>query len=108
MDFSQRQYDIARMESLKWEKILAGTKDVISDKEALTFCLLDQIQQLYRMFCKRNNIEPIFQRHQIEEQLDFIKEEIDTIHEIIQLSDQLMAKEQRSDVANAGSEKAQK
>lgn len=69
---------------------------------------LDQIQQLYLLLCKRNNMEPVLRRDQIEKQLDFIKNEIETIHEIIAMSREMLAIETRSDIAEFGSGKTGK
>lgn len=69
---------------------------------------LDQIQQLYLLLCKRNNAEPKLRRDQIEAQLDFIKNEIETIQEIFEVSQEMIAIENRSDIAEYGSGKTGK
>lgn len=90
---------------MKWEKILAATKDVIADKETITFRLLDQIQQLYGLFCKRNNESIVFDRNQINEQLDYIKNEIEFMQDVIQASNDMMMNEKKSLIAQHGSTK---
>lgn len=88
--------------------MLAGTKGAVVDKQTQTFMHLDQIQQIYALLCNRNGINPKFKREQVEEQLDFIKEEIETIQEIIELSFEMVAIETRSDIAECGSGKSGK
>lgn len=90
---------------MKWEKILAATKDVIADKETITFRLLDQIQQLYGLFCKRNNESNVFDRNKINEQLDYIKNEIEFMQDVIQASNDMMMNEKKSLIAQHGSTK---
>lgn len=93
------------MESIKWGKVLATTKDCIAEKETLTFRLLDQIQQLYGVLCCRAGIPQIYNRNQVEEQLDMVKDEIEFFREVISNAKQLMANEKKSNVAVRGSEK---
>lgn len=102
----QTDYDVAKAKCVKWEKSLESIKEAIVDKEFLTCRLLDQIQQLYMLFCKRNNENVVFYRDQVEEQLDYIKEEIETIQEIIDVSKTMLEKEERSDIAQDGSHKS--
>lgn len=104
----QKNYKRRRSESLKWESILGSGKDTITDSEKLSFVLLDQIQQLYLLLCKRNHQKPKFTRKQIKQQIDFIAEELDTIQEVIRLSNDMMAKETRSDIAQCASTKSDK
>lgn len=85
------------------ESALVSIKVVITEKEKITFMQLDQIQQLYSLLCKRIDVEPHFKRNQVEEQLDFIKTEIETIQEIIKLSNEMIANDTRSDIAECGS-----
>lgn len=93
---------------MQLESALASIKDIINEKEKVTFMQLDQIQQLYSLLCKRINVEPHFKRNQVEEQLDFIKKEIETIQEIIKLSNEMIANDTRSDIAECGSGKSGK
>lgn len=102
----QNDYDAAKADCVKWEKSLESMKEAIVDKEFLTRRLLDQIQQLYMLFCKRNNEDVVYYRDQVEEQLDYIKEEIETIQEIIDVSNTMQEKEERSNIAQDGSHKS--
>lgn len=102
----QKEYEEAKRNAVEWEKSLESTKNVIIDKEFLTWRLLDQIQQLYKLFCQRNSVDVSLKRHEVEEQLDYIKEEIETIQEIIDASEQMMDRESKSDIAQDGSYKS--
>lgn len=106
--FPQKNYEKRHGEFLKSETSLALAKSTIIDNEQLSFALLDQIQQLYLLLCKRNHQKPRFTRKQIKEQIDFIAEELDTIQQIIQLSNDMVAKETRSDIAQCASTKSDK
>lgn len=83
-------------------------RKIIGEKERSAFMRLDQIQQLYTLLCERIGIEPQFKRIQIEQQLDFIKNELETLEEIINLSNEMIAIDTRSDVAEHGSGKTGK
>lgn len=87
---------------------MAWAENTIIDNEQVSFALLDQIQHLYMLLCKRNHQKPKFTRKQIKEQLHFIAEEMDTIQEIIQLSNEMISKETRSDIAQCASTKSDK
>lgn len=78
-------------------------EEIITEEEKEAFMELDQIQQLYLMFCQRNGIEPEFKREQVEEQLDFIKMEIEIMFDIIKMANEMMDLESRSDIAEHGS-----
>lgn len=84
---------------------MASTKNAIAEKETLTFRLLDQIQQLYGLFCKRGGVPVEYSRDQVEEQLDFIKEEIDYCQDVLKYAKTLMADEKKSQKAEHGSVK---
>lgn len=102
----QKTYEVAKGDCVKWEKSLEAIKSTIVDKEFVTCRLLDQIQQLYMLFCKRNNEDVVFHRHQVEEQMDYIKEQIETIQEVIQVSKTMILNEDKSDIAQNGSHKS--
>lgn len=85
------------------EDILPEAEEIITEEEKEAFMELDQIQQLYLMFCQRNGIEPEFKREQVEEQLDFIKMEIEIMFDIIKMANEMMDLESRSDIAEHGS-----
>lgn len=99
----QKTHEKTKAECLKWENVLIPAKQMIGDKERSSFMRLDQIQQLYLMLCKRSGIEPKFKRNQVEKQLDFIKSEMETFEEIIELSNEMIAIETKSDIAEHGS-----
>lgn len=102
LDELERSYSVIKQESLKWEKILATTKDHISDNELITNRLLDSINQLYRLLCKRNDVEAKFLRTNPEAQLDYIKDEIEMLQKISKLAHLKLNKEQSSSVAEKG------
>lgn len=102
LDELERSYAAVKQESLKWEKILATTKDYISDNELITNRLLDSINQLYRLLCKRNEVEPVFLRTNPEAQLDYIKDEIEMLQKISKLAEEKLAKEQSSSIPEKG------
>lgn len=99
----QKNHKKQQQQCLKLEDVLAATKSAVVEKQKQTFMHLDQIQQMYSLLCNRNGCDPKFKRDQVEEQLDFIKDEIETIQEIIDLSFEMMAIETRSDIADCGS-----
>lgn len=104
----QKKYEQAKKEYLKWESVLAPTKDAIAEKERESFMLCDQIQQMYKMLCERNGVEPKLKREQTEEQLDYIKVEMEIIMQVIALASEMMDLETRSDIAEHGSAKSGK
>lgn len=57
----------------------------------LSFRLLDQIQQLYRLLCTRNDVEPVFGRDQVEQQLDYVKGEMEFLADVLTLARKTMA-----------------
>lgn len=67
---------------------------------------LDQIQQLYLLYCHRNDEEPIYKREDAEEQLDYIKTEMEKLTAAIELAHEMMELETRSDIAEHGSGKS--
>lgn len=91
----ERCYNASKAETIKWGRVLVATKNCIAEKETLQFRLLDQIQQLYGLFCARNGIEPVFRRDQVEQQLDVIKEEMEFLAEVLAKSRKVMADEKR-------------
>lgn len=99
----QKSYDKQQQQCLKLENVLASTKNAVVEKQRQAFTHLDQIQQLYALLSRRNGNDPKFKRDQVEEQLDFIKDEIETIQEIIELANEMMAIETKSDIAEYGS-----
>lgn len=85
--------------------MLTVSKECIKDKESTTTQLLDQIQQLYALFCKRNGIPIAFGRQQIEEQLDYIKDEMKYLQDVIECAADINENEDKSIIAQNGSNK---
>jgi len=78
----ERSYSIARNECLKWERILDNAKECVARNDFNRDRALDGINQTYRMLCKRRNMEPVFEAiRDVEEQLDFIKTEVEILTE---------------------------
>lgn len=86
--------------------MLPAANNVAAAQEMETYMLLDQIQQLYLLYCQRNGVEPKFKREEVEKQLDYIKTEMEINAEIIKLSHEMMELETRSDIAEHGSGKS--
>lgn len=95
-------------ECMKWENILVPTKNIIGEKERSAFMRLDQIHQLYILLCNRSGVKPEFKKNQVEQQLDFIKTEIETLQEIVEMSNEMVVIETRSDIAERGSNRSGK
>lgn len=102
----QKIYEKKKKEYLKLESTLAPAKDVIANKEKEKFMMMDQIQQMYLLLCERNGIEPKFKRHQIEEQMDYIKNEFELIVQILEMASEMVDLETLSNVAEHGSAKS--
>jgi hypothetical protein len=92
----QRSYIQAKTETLKWEKILSNTKDYIADNERQTLTLVDSIHQLYSIFAKRNQEKAPLKRFEIADQLDYIRDEIEILEDIIKRAHVKMGKEGKS------------
>lgn len=95
----ERCYNASQAETSKWARILMATKTCILDIELLSFRLLDQIQQLYGLLCARNGAERKFKREQVEEQLDYIKEEMEFLSDVLKMSHKMMADEKKAAAA---------
>lgn len=100
---TQKKFTKIQRDFLKMEDVLHPTKEVIAEREKDMFMLVEQIQDTYLLLCHRNNEEPVFKREQAEEQLDYIKREMEKIEEVIELANEMMALETRSDIAEHGS-----
>lgn len=100
---TQKKFVKIQKDFLKMENVLHPTKEVIAEREKDILMLLEQIQDTYLLLCHRNNEEPILRREQTEEQLDYIKREMEKIQEVIELANEMMALETRSDIAEHGS-----
>ena len=102
--FSQRSYKEAKTETLKWEKVLQTTKDHISGSELQTISLVDSIQHLYTLLATRNNDKVKFKRFDVGNQLDYIKDEMEVLENIIQRAEKKMNKETKSMVGEKGTQ----
>lgn len=91
--FHQRNYNNAKTETLKWEKILSKAKDYIADNEKETITLIDSIQHLYQLLAKRNDEKTKLKKFDISGQLDYIRDEIEILEDIIKRAHHKMAKE---------------
>ncbi|XP_061400048.1 coiled-coil domain-containing protein 42 like-2-like [Musca vetustissima] len=78
----ERSYNQARAECSKWEKIMANAKDTVATHDLNKDRALDGIHYMYRLLCKRRNMDPLYQRNEIEKQLDYIKDEIELLIEV--------------------------
>lgn len=87
---------------MKWEKILSNTKDYIADNERHTLTLVDSIHQLYSIFAKRNQEKVQFKRFEIADQLDYIRDEIEILEDIIKRANVKMGKEGKSLLVEKG------
>ncbi|XP_064547641.1 uncharacterized protein LOC135434849 [Drosophila montana] len=79
----ERSYSESRALCLKWEKILAHTKDVIAASYLEKQRCMDAVDILYRILCKRRNIPPEVWRKNVEGQLDFVKMEMEILQELL-------------------------
>lgn len=95
-------------ECLQWENILVSTKNIIGEKERSASMRLDQIHQLYILLCNRSGVEPEFKKNQVEQQFDFIKTEIESLQEIVQMSEEMVAIETRVNIADGDSKRSGK
>ncbi|ALC38143.1 CG17564 [Drosophila busckii] len=79
----ERSYNESRALGLKWEKTLSLCKDTISSNDLDKERALDGIQMLYRMLCKRRELDAPFARKEIEKSADFIKREIELLWAVL-------------------------
>ncbi|XP_030377382.1 uncharacterized protein LOC115626223 [Scaptodrosophila lebanonensis] len=79
----ERSYNQSRSLCLKWEKILAGVKDSISTNYLAKERTLDAVNVLYRLLCRRRDMEPTYMRSDVENCMDFIKEEVELLKAIL-------------------------
>ncbi|KAH8255636.1 hypothetical protein KR038_007729 [Drosophila bunnanda] len=74
----ERSYNESRVQCLKWEKILAHSKDVISNGAMDKDRTLEAINNLYRVLCRRRDV-PGWTYGSVEQKLDIIKNEVDIL-----------------------------
>lgn len=104
----EKGYNIAQAENLKWEKILSETKNYISNNKLKSIRLIDSIHGLYNMLIQRNGDKKVISPENYEEILDYIKEELQILQEIVRLSSVKIAKGQKSVQVEKGSAKKSK
>ncbi|KAI8117806.1 hypothetical protein FF38_00148 [Lucilia cuprina] len=104
----ERSYNQARAECSKWEKIMANAKNTVANHDLNKDRSLDGVHYMYRLLCKRRNIDPVFQRHEIEKQLDFIKDEVELLFEVNKECMKLMEEGKLAKTKNAGKAKGKK
>ncbi|EDV98726.1 uncharacterized protein LOC6566849 [Drosophila grimshawi] len=75
----ERSYNESRALGLKWEKTLSICKDTVRSNDLDKERALDGIQIIYRMLCKRRDIDATFNRREVEKCLDFIKREFELL-----------------------------
>ncbi|XP_023172561.1 uncharacterized protein LOC111600597 [Drosophila hydei] len=75
----ERSYNQSRALGLRWEKTLSLCKDTISNNDLDKDRALDGLQILYRMLCKRRDIDAHYNRRDVEKSVDFIKREIELL-----------------------------
>jgi UTP-glucose-1-phosphate uridylyltransferase len=94
--YLKSNYNLAKTEALKWEKILSTAKDYIAENEKQTITLVDSIQHLYQLLAKRNDEKFTLKKFDVGGQLDYIRDEIEILEEIIKRAHHKMAKESQS------------
>lgn len=98
----EMNYNLAQSVAEKWEKILATTKNFISENELTTFQLIDSIGHLYNLLATRNGEEQRIESSKYEDMLDYIKDELEILQSIVEVSHSRMEKEQKSLQAEQG------
>ncbi|XP_017069635.2 uncharacterized protein LOC108106897 [Drosophila eugracilis] len=79
----ERSYNESRVQCLRWEKILANTKDVINDSYMDKERTVDAIANLNRILCRRRDIPFFAGRGEFGKILDFIKNEVEILTEVV-------------------------
>ncbi|CAH1714628.1 unnamed protein product [Chironomus riparius] len=92
----ERCYSQAKSETFKWENTLSTAKDYITENEKQTITLVDSIQHLYELLAKRNDEKTKLKKFDVGAQLDYIRDEIEILEDIIKRAHHKMAKEGQS------------
>ncbi|KRG02803.1 cilia- and flagella-associated protein 73 isoform X2 [Drosophila mojavensis] len=79
----ERSYRESQTQCLKWEKILTRTKDVISSNYLEKQRNISAINVLYNLLCRRRDKASDIPRDSMEQQLDFIKDELLILTELL-------------------------
>lgn len=72
---------------------MSKAKDYIADNEKETITLIDSIQHLYQLLAKRNDEKVKLKKFDVSGQLDYVRNEIEILEDIIKRSHHKMAKE---------------
>ncbi|XP_017042725.1 uncharacterized protein LOC108089120 isoform X2 [Drosophila ficusphila] len=75
----ERSYNESRVQCLRWEKILADTKDEISNSYMNKERTIDAISNLHRILCRRRDIPFTSARLELGKMLDSIKNEVEIL-----------------------------
>ncbi|KAH8305439.1 hypothetical protein KR018_005408 [Drosophila ironensis] len=81
----ERSYNESRLQCHKWEKILAKTKSAITNGYMDKNRTLDAVANLYRLLCRRRvDLAGKTFSYEFEEQLDFIKNEVEILSGVLE------------------------
>ncbi|KAI8042079.1 uncharacterized protein LOC128261426 isoform X1 [Drosophila gunungcola] len=75
----ERSYNESRVQCLRWEKILASTKDAINNSYMDKERTIDAITNLHRILCRRRDIPSSSARGDLVKLLDSIKNEVEIL-----------------------------
>lgn len=92
----EKSYEKAHSEGLQWERVLIESRNVIVGEELKFTRLIDATRQLYLLLCKRNGKEPNLRDTSVEDQLDYIKDEIEILRTVLEKATAFMATEEQS------------
>lgn len=98
----EKAYEKARVEGIQWEQVLTESRDFIVNEEVKFNRIIDSTRQLYLLLCKRNGKDPNLKHVSVEGQLDFIKDEIDILRNVLDKATKFMATEERSLLGEKG------
>lgn len=101
----EKSYEEAQNAAHKWEHILETTKNFIADNELTTFRLIDSIRHLYNLLATRNKEENKISGDNYESMLDYIKDELEILKEVVRIGNARIVKDQQSMVNERGSKK---
>lgn len=91
-----KAYEHGQSQGVKWEQVLVKSRDVIVDEETKFTRLIDSARQLYLLICKRNGKDPNLHKMSIEVQLDYIKDEIEILVDVLATATECMHQEEKS------------
>ena len=91
-----KAYAKAHDQGIQWEQVLGKCRLVIVDEELKYTRIVDSTRQLYLMLCRRNGRDPNLKEASLEDQLDYVKEEIEILVEVLEKATAFMATEEQS------------